>query len=575
MVSWNDLEQWKTQGMYAVGDDLVDRLKKLRATESELRDAATPRSWDGVGSEAAKRSLAGIEQGLQNRVAEFAALQKAVDDAADRIEHRIERAVREAKNLAAAHEYKIVRGEVFAQFDYEDTEPGSELDRTRAQIKTHLQEQIAQILRTALDIDADLTTVMLAIADGKIDDEGAGTMAQAAQSGVEAGAFTALEPPRYATPGENRAWWNTLTDSERKWIIQNKPDLIGNRKGLPYEIRSIANEIRIGQQRKELEAKRKELQDNPPKQWTGNVNSIDHARLNRMLSEIDGKLKSLDALDSQADQGNTIMSFDASGDRVLASVGIGDIDNADKVAFYTPGTHADVGENMGRYVEEAGEVNRYTQRMLDEDSATRGEKSAIVVNMDYDAPQNIATEATRQGQAVAGAARLAAEMEGLQASRGDHPPNRVTAVGHSYGSLTTALALRETDTADAFVRQGSPGDGTGEPARADIRVTANESYNLATKDDIVPKSGWHGGNPSGDTDVRQLSTQSEVARDGERLHATSEHTDYHVSDAPEGGRSASSSEYNTAAVIAGKQDLIIEKPASTTEEPVDWTRKPG
>lgn len=270
------------------------------------------------------------------------------------------------------------------------------------------------------------------------------------------------------------------------------------------------------------------------------------------------------------------MSFDHSGGRVLASVGIGDVDSAEKVAFYTPGTHADVGENMERYVKEAAEVNGYAQDMLDKDPATDGEKSAMVVNMDYDAPQNLATEATRQGQAEAGAKRLVAEMEGLRASRGDTPPDRVTAIGHSYGSVTTALALRETDAADAFVRQGSPGDGSGgSAARTAIRISDDESYNLASKGDSVPKTGWHGGNPSLDSDVRQLSTEAEVSTDGERLHATSEHTDYHTADAPEGGRKASSSEYNTAAVIAGKQELIIEKPAPAPKEPVDWTRKPG
>lgn len=576
MASWEDLERWNVQGMRAVGDDLGERLRKLRATESELRDAATPREWDGDGAAAARKSLAGIEQGLQNRVAEFSALQRAVDDAADRIEQGIERAIREVKDLATAHEYKIVRGEVFAQFDHEDTDPGSELDRTRAQVKGLQEQQIEQVLRAALDIDVDLTMVMLSIADGKIDDDGAETMAQAATSGSKFGAFTALEPPEKATPSENKAWWNTLSDAERSWLIRNKPDLIGNRKGLPYADRGKANEIRIGEARKDLEARRKELVENPPRRFTGNVETIDRVKLNRELNEIDGKLKALDALDDQADQGNTIMSFDPSGGRVLASVGIGDVDTAEKVAFYTPGTHADVGENMERYVKEATEVNGYAQKMLIDDPATHGEKSAMVVNMDYDAPQNLATEATRQGQAEAGAKRLVAEMEGLQTSRGDTPPDRVTAIGHSYGSVTTALALRETDAADAFVRQGSPGDGTGGfAARTAIRVSDDESYNLASKDDNVPKTGWHGGNPSLDSDVRQLSTQSEVSRDGEHLHATSEHTDYHTADAPEGDRKASSSEYNTAAVIAGKQELIIEKPAPPPKEPIDWTRKPG
>ena len=215
--------------------------------------------------------------------------------------------------------------------------------------------------------------------------------------------------------------------------------MIGNLKGIPYQARHEANVNRLAIERERLLELRENLRD-----WKFVLERAREVGIGQTISDlrhIDDKLKALDVLERQAEH-NSIISLDTSGERVRAAVAIGDVDNADYVAVHTPGMNSAVEDNMNRYVDELREVTQYAQDMLVGTDKT----VATVVWMDYLPPKTSVDEIVEgifDDRAEDGAKRLAAELEGLQASRMDHPPDRVTAIGHSYGSLTTALALRE------------------------------------------------------------------------------------------------------------------------------------
>ena len=90
---------------------------------------------------------------------------------------------------------------------------------------------------------------------------------------------------------------------------------------------------------------------------------------------------------------------------------------------------------------------------------------ATVSWLGYDAPQmNEVTDwprsVTMPNLARTGGDDLAAFYEGINASRTDDP--HLTALGHSYGSLTTGYALQHDGTGvDDAVLFGSPGPAPG------------------------------------------------------------------------------------------------------------------
>lgn len=85
-----------------------------------------------------------------------------------------------------------------------------------------------------------------------------------------------------------------------------------------------------------------------------------------------------------------------------------------------------------------------------------------------------------------------------------------------------------------------------------MNVSDGHRYNLETDGDWIADTGRHGNDPSTDPNLQQLSTHDAIAPDGSPLLGSEGHSGYVIAD---GERSTS--EYNMAAVIAGRDDALI------------------
>ncbi|MGH3470249.1 MAG: alpha/beta hydrolase, partial [Thermocrispum sp.] len=408
MGDWATIAQWDADAMVAIGDELNAELKKLQGTEAELRDSATPREWNGEGAEAAARSLRGIEQGVQNRVAEYAALRTAVDDAAERIA-QVKEAMSIAEDVAQANQLLIATDGAVRSQPFVDMHPDAVAARAAA--IPMLQDQVAQIVKVGLDLDADLTTVMLAVTEGRITDEGATTLAAAAQAGAAAGESSMVEPPRNASPAENKAWWDTLPPSERARLLWERPELIGSRDGVPAADRDKANRMLLHKEKQGLSDKRAELQDRLDK----GANSAAHqAWLEGRIAEIDGMLDGIGVLEK------TLASTDGmpenqrhyllhiEGDKAgQAIVALGNPDTASKTATYVPGMNTSL-DRIGNDLSRIGAMHA--------DAMNAGAKNtSVIMWAGYDAPQGL-DQAMRETYADSAQDDFAGFQQGLRAT---------------------------------------------------------------------------------------------------------------------------------------------------------------
>lgn len=96
--------------------------------------------------------------------------------------------------------------------------------------------------------------------------------------------------------------------------------------------------------------------------------------------------------------------------------------------------------------------------------------------MGYDTPESaVDIDTMTRGRAEDGGERLADAIDGMHASRTDHPAH-LTTIGHSYGSTTTSYAAaHEGLDADQVVLPGSPGAGPAERA-SDFSLGADNVY---------------------------------------------------------------------------------------------------
>ena len=191
-----------------------------------------------------------------------------------------------------------------------------------------------------------------------------------------------------------------------------------------------------------------------------------------------------------------LITFDMNGIHPTAAVAVGDLDTAHNVGVFTPGFTTTVASSLESYDTKL-DVMREKARKRAYNSGFPS-STAMVTWIGYEAPQlgevidpnrSVGTD----NLAEAGGKALNSFYTGIGAARLDDP--HVTALGHSYGSLTTSLALQGGDTGvDDVILFGSPGLGTDDVA--DLKVTEEHTFVLEARGDPVADLSGFGPDPN-------------------------------------------------------------------------------
>ncbi|MFE6042259.1 alpha/beta hydrolase [Streptomyces sp. NPDC056452] len=270
-----------------------------------------------------------------------------------------------------------------------------------------------------------------------------------------AGSYLRNGIPQDATPAERHAWWAGLTQEQREEYLAVYPDRIGNLDGIPAVVRDAANRDNL-----QLLIGKLEGRDDDDART-----KLDALRgINAKLSE-PSKVPML--LLGIGDEGNG-----------RAIVAYGNPDTSRNVSAYVPG--------LGTKLDE-GFVDGTLKRGLDTAKGARmhDPSSAAIVWLGYDAP-NLATVGMT-GNADAGAPAYRQFMGGLEATNANGDPH-VTAIGHSYGSLTVGTAASQgggMPAVDDIILLGSPGVGVDKAE--DLGVGKENVYVGAADNDPVTK----------------------------------------------------------------------------------------
>ncbi|MEV6675104.1 alpha/beta hydrolase [Streptomyces sp. NPDC051162] len=257
---------------------------------------------------------------------------------------------------------------------------------------------------------------------------------------------------RGKSPKENLDWWTKKSQEEKEKFITLFPDQIGYLDGLPSMVRDRANRDYLPMLMGELEGQSDEKS----------------ATMLKGLLGIDEKLKKgsvppmlLLGIGDQG-EGRAIVSY-------------GNPDTSRNVSVYVPGLGTKLNEDFAD-----GGLNRafYTA-----DGARVYDKStASIVWLGYDAPQS--ADVMGKGRAEAGAPAYQSFLQGIRATN-ENPGAHVTAIGHSYGSLTLGRATQRTGglPVDDIVLVGSP--GTGVDKAEDLGVGKDHVYVGSAQNDPV------------------------------------------------------------------------------------------
>ncbi|WP_245996683.1 alpha/beta hydrolase [Streptomyces armeniacus] len=303
-----------------------------------------------------------------------------------------------------------------------------------------IADRIASALRSAREVDAEYAVAIrrlktqpgLEVTDAMWTDAYQDSKAarRAAHGYLDTG-----DIPNDASPAERKKWWEGLSKEQQDRFLTLYPDKIGNLDGIPAETRDSANRTHLPMLMGKLEGSDDE--------------------------QAKTKLEGLQAIDSKLRQGSQPPMY---------LLGIGDEGNGRAIVSYG---NPDTSRNVSAYVPglgtalDAGFANNDVKRAKDTALAAHkyDPSSASIVWLGYDAPQLPADgllanlEVMSKGPATNGAPAYNSFMEGISATNENADPH-VTAIGHSYGSLTVGLAGQEPGGipgADDIVLVGSPG----------------------------------------------------------------------------------------------------------------------
>jgi len=552
VVTFNDLLSWSGTDLFEAGDSLVAASHKYQQVNTDLRkdglgDGLSGKTFEAEGK--ARRILADDAEDL------WTGLEKAGNDLKD-ASTTVTTINNAAHNLVTRikdDDLEISEsGEITA--DYKKN-PSLEPVDVKSLIEGYKRER-DRLVEQADDTVTFISSVYDELA--KLDDTANGPSPEVVNHGER-------PPNPNWTPSQVNDWWTSLTDAQRQNIINKHPAWIGNRAGIPSTVRDKANRKWLEIMVKDID---REVENFDPSKNTKKFTQkgegeyrVNTEEYNQLLA----RQKELHALSDMLknDAGShSLLVLDNTGKHLRAAVGTGDIDGADNVIVNTPGMDTGVTEEIADTYDEdkkqarkpseikPGSAVNNTDNIVTEAAKTR-ESVAGVTWLGYDAPTQAETaEGTNSvvsDKAAKDAAKdLASFYDGIQETH--HGDPHLVAAGHSYGSLATGYALRQSTAPNDFSIMGSPGPSSVDAS--DFHTLPDHTFAAANNWDGVAASGYYGGNPT--TNPNSDFTALDTGANGPYKY-TSGHSNYTDKD--------STSLHNQGQILKGEKPDYVDRPS--------------
>ena len=466
-VSWAHVLTWETGPLDSIASDLLEASKGLReAYESGDTVVWSVRSkGEAVTTMQATTicNLASLDSALTNVNGALMAIEAARDGVGS-----IMADINEAKAFAALHGCTI------------NSNGGVTAIEEGKRYITPLANNVRAILEKANQVDADLAQALASINTDRYTDGDRGSNKVVGIPDV---------PQPNWSPSQNAAWWNSLPEDRKKYLIDHCPDDIRHLDGLPAAARDQANrnalegyvdangkkhqgalkdaEQALEQAQLAYDIADKKQANNKADGYVAAAKADAQIELERAKAAYEDlkAIREQTANDVRASKGLApayLLDFNYDKDyhRTTAIVSSGNPDTATHVSTRVPGIGTNVRGDLAKYVAANDRLRAQTAH-----AGVDPNNVATISYLGYVAPKNDGLnniQAADIGYANRAAPGLARFEEGLRANaEANHHKFTNTLVTHSYGSTTggKAAALMAPGTVDRLILSGSPGGG--------------------------------------------------------------------------------------------------------------------
>jgi Alpha/beta hydrolase len=459
MVSFHELESADPAPYLAAAEVWRQAARSVRLRADEIAAARMNLSgaWVARAGQAAVDELLGLANRLDAANSALMSLDQALTAHYDGVRHA-QAMLQDAKDNAVRFGLRV-NGSGGVEL-VNPVRPGSspnQPDTALAAVEAHQAEIAAQVQAALEYADSVDRSTVSALTD----------LWPVVAEGMDAVDVTTV-PAVGTDPRQVREWWDRLTLSQQRWLIQNDPNGIGRLDGVPADARDQANRILLEQSQAALQAQADSLRAqiaalDDPANWNHSDQDpkgtalAAQRKLQAQLDTINRQLGGINAINGRLQQTGSgqdrgyLLLFDTNGNG-HAIVATGNPDTAGNVVTYVPGTGArldDIGKDIIRADRMAEAAN----------AANPGQHSVGVLWLGYDAPQSLVTDSPDPSYAQHAESDLSRFQDGLRVTH-DGPPSHNTMIGHSYGSAVIGFTARDMHLdANDVIFVGSAGVG--------------------------------------------------------------------------------------------------------------------
>lgn len=386
------------------------------------------------------------------------------------------------------------------------TDPARQ-DQSTGQLLSSLVSLRDRLLSAASELDAQTTRRIK---------ENAASVAGLSLARVERSSV----PGTGTTPKQVKQWWDRLSSEQRRFVIGEYPELVGNLDGVPVDARDTANRIMLDREHDRLDEQQKELQgreDHIRSMWEqgllwelypnvadpATLAQVELKRLEQDRADVEGKLRGIESIDHRITNPEpgaprAYLIGLSTQDDGRAIVSVGNPDEANNVLTYVPGTGSELSKT-------GKEIDRVDRMALDANRLDPQRQTAAIMWLGYDAPDDI-HNAGSSSYADGAVGDLNRFQGGLRETHIGEASHNVV-VGHSYGSTVIGHTAQQAGiSADALIFVGAPGVGTNsagdlngpEPQRPG--VPPERVWSTRAENDLIARiPDWdiiHGNDPT-------------------------------------------------------------------------------
>lgn len=450
-LTWSSITSWDPGPLDNAATDLYQASRGLREAYDAGEGSVNAVRSEGVAvlamRAATSKNLSALEQALTNVNGALMAIEGARDGVAT-----IKARVTDALAYASSNNCTIASD---GSVNCTPADPDPQTVIAALHREQTLTEKVKTILEDAERVDSELSSALSAInSDTYTDGDGADNKV------IGVPDF----PKSSWTPSQNAAWWKSLPEERKRFLIEHCPDDIRHLDGLPAEVRDKANRNALygyvdahGTKRQGALADAKQAFDE--------AKTAPYVDRDKIIQTREA-LKDLEALDAQLQKSEHApaylldFNYDTKHHRTTAIVASGNPDTASYVSTLVPGIGTNVRERLGYYMD----INDRLRAQAGQVGVDPNKVSTISY-LGYVAPEGPGPklyQAAMIGYANEGAPKIARFMEGLRAhgnANGHSFTN--TLLTHSFGSTTGGKAMTQVakGVVDNLIMCGSPGSG--------------------------------------------------------------------------------------------------------------------